>query len=138
MHSELLQAQIQGLQERNAALEQELGQARREIDFLRHKLDALARRIFGKKSEQLDPAQLQLLLSGLAQMEAQPAPPPSTLAVAARPRRERTQSRRLLVPEDLEVVREVIEPQIIKDQPEQWKCISQEVRRQLDYEPGKF
>jgi predicted RNase H-like nuclease (RuvC/YqgF family) len=46
------------LQAENAALRQQLEQARREITVLRQKLDALARRFFGKKSEQLDAAQL--------------------------------------------------------------------------------
>ena len=38
---------------------------RQENEFLRQKLDALARQLFGKKSEQLDPAQLQLLFQEL-------------------------------------------------------------------------
>jgi transposase len=44
-----------------------------ENAFLRQKLDALAKRYFGKKTEKLSPDQLQLLLSGLeqAQEEAQ-------------------------------------------------------------------
>jgi transposase len=38
----------------------------------------------------------------------------------------------------LEVVRAVIEPELVQDEPAQWKCIGQEVSRQLDYQPGKF
>ena len=51
-------AKVETLSTENAEL-------RLEIKFLREKLDALARRIFGAKSEQLDPAQLLLLLAGL-------------------------------------------------------------------------
>jgi hypothetical protein len=47
--------------ERERMLEKQLEDARLEIRLLRQKLDALARRLFGKKSEQLSPAQLQLL-----------------------------------------------------------------------------
>ena len=42
------------------------------------------------------------------------------------------------MPEDLEVVREVIEPDLVQAQPGPWKCIGQEVSRLLDYQPGKF
>src|SRR4051794_17412936 len=76
--------------------DEQLAQAKQEIEFLRQKLDALARQLFGKKSEQLDPAQLQLLFqeleapgpalgkeSGPQSPEADPARP----AKAASPRR---------------------------------------------------
>jgi transposase len=126
------------LQAENAALRQQLAQARREITVLRQKLDALARRFFGKKSEQLDAAQLELLMSGLAdgslqadeEEEEPPAPP-------ARPRSP-VRSQRLRTPDNLEVVRAVIEPELVAAEPEQWKRIGQEVSRQLDYQPGRF
>ncbi len=129
---------IQSLQEENASLRAALEQARTEITLLRQKLDVLARRFFGKKSEQLNAAQLQLLLSGLPQGPNEPLPQPSLLPVARTPRPSRSGSQRLRTPENLEVVREVIEPEIVQTQPEKWKCISQEVSRLLDYQPGKF
>jgi transposase len=128
------------LQAENAALRQQLEQARREITLLRQKLDALARRFFGKKSEQLDAAQLELLLSGLAdgslkadEDEEEEEPP-----ARPQPPRPRSNPQRLRTPDNLEVVREVIEPELVTAQPEQWKRIGQEVSRQLDYQPGKF
>ena len=42
------------------------------------------------------------------------------------------------LPENLPVVEEVIEPEPVKAQPEQWRCIGQEVSEQLDYEPARF
>ncbi len=125
------------LQAENAALRQQLEQARREITVLRQKLDALARRFFGKKSEQLDAAQLELLLSGLAdgslQAEEEEEPP-----ARPAPPRSPVRSQRLRTPDNLEVVRQVIEPELVAAEPEQWKRIGQEVSRQLDYQPGKF
>ena len=56
-------AEVDGLRE-------QLGGAQVEIRLLRAKLDALVKRIFGKKSEQLNDAQLQLLL----QEQAAPGP----------------------------------------------------------------
>jgi transposase len=129
---------IQLLQEENASLRAALEQARSEITVLRQKLDALARRFFGKRSEQLDAAQLQLLLGGLTQEPSQALRQPSLLPAARTPRPSRTGSQRLRTPENLEVVREVIEPEVVQAQPQKWKCISQEVSRLLDYQPGKF
>jgi transposase len=42
------------------------------------------------------------------------------------------------LPENLPVVEEVLDPEPVKAQPEQWRCIGQEVSEQLDYEPGRF
>jgi transposase len=133
-----LQIENEALRQQNASLQEALEAARRENDLLRQKLDALARRLFGKKSEQLDSAQLQLLLSGLAQLSVETTSPPSTLFPVCVPRRARTTPQRIRVPDDLEVVREIIEPQVVLDTPGQWKRIGQEVSRRLDYQPGKF
>src|SRR5208282_1146942 len=53
-------------------------------------------------------------------------------------RRPRTHPRGLRTPDNLEVVSEVIEPELVQVQPEQYKRIGQEVSRRLDYQPGKF
>jgi transposase len=137
MNPASIQTQLRELREQVAVLQEALQQSRRENTILRQKLDALARRFFGKKSEQLNAAQLELLLSGLTgdgveltdeeEPPARPAPP-----------RPRTDTRRIRTPDHLEVVREVIEPELVKAEPDQWKRIGQEVSRQLDYQPGKF
>jgi transposase len=133
-----LQIQFNRLQEQVASLQQALEQSRRENTVLRQKLDALARRLFGKKSEQLSDAQLELLLSGLSgnivEMTPEEKEPPARLA----PPRSASQPQRLRTPDNLEVVRQVIEPDMVLTDPEQWKRIGQEVARRLDYQPGKF
>jgi transposase/regulator of replication initiation timing len=133
-----LQAQLRSLQQTLQQTQQALEASRRENTILRQKLDALARRFFGKKSEQLSAAQLELLLSGLAEggvefKEAEDEPP----ALPAR-RRPRTHAQRLRTPDNLEVVSEVIEPELVSAQPEHYKRIGAEVSRRLDYQPGKF
>jgi hypothetical protein len=45
-----------------ATLRDELTKAQRENASLRHQLDVLCQRLFGKKSERVDPRQLQLVL----------------------------------------------------------------------------
>src|SRR5437899_2185427 len=101
MNSALLQVENETLRQKNASLAEALEQARRENTLLRQKLDALARRFFGKQSEQLDAAQLQLLLSGLAQLEALAEPEKSALPALVPPRRARTNPQRLRTPENL-------------------------------------
>jgi transposase len=137
MNPASLQNQLHELRAQVTVLQEALEQSRRENTLLRQKLDALARRFFGKKSEQLNAAQLELLLSGLAEGNvelAQDKEPPARPA----PRRSGTPTRRIRTPDNLEVVREVIEPELVQAEPEHWKRIGQEVSRQLDYQPGKF
>ena len=133
-----LQAQLNSLQQTLRQTQQALEESRRENTILRQKLDALARRFFGKKSEQLNAAQLELLLSGLAGEGVTPAQEEDEPPALPVRRRAGGQSQRIRTPENLEVVREVIQPELVKAQPEQWRQIGAEVSRRLDYQPGKF
>ncbi len=129
-----LQQQNAGLREQIAALQQQLQETQREAVLLRQKLDALARRCFGKKSEQLSSAQLELLMAGLEENEVEVMPGPRVRP----PRPPRNGTQRVRVPENLEVVQQVMEPDEVQTQPGPWKQIGREVSRQLDYQPGKF
>ena len=137
MTAAALQFENQTLRQQLASVQQSLEAARVENTLLRQKLDALARRLFGKKTEQLNAAQLQFLMSGLSESLVE-VPTPTLLPVAPTPRRVRANPQRLRVPENLEVVSEVIEPDLVLAQPGPWKCIGEEVSRLLDYQPGKF
>jgi transposase len=131
-----LQQQMASLQETLAQTRQALEQSRRENTILRQKLDALARRFFGKKSEQLSAAQMELLLGGLLAGTVSPEKkePPARPA----PRPSSASSQRIRTPDSLEVVRQVIEPDLVPAQGAHWKKIGEEVSRRLDYQPGKF
>ncbi len=133
-----------------AASQLENAQLRQEVALLKQKVDALVRRVFGAKSEQLNPAQLELLLTG---NEDPPAPPPgksdasvvaSTAAdtLEAAPAnhtiRRPKPARQPRLPEHLPVIEEVIDPAPVTADPQAWRCIGQEVTEQLDYTPGKF
>ena len=121
-----------------APREQELLQQnellRRENALLRQKIDLLVKRVFGSSSEQLDRNQLELLM--------QPAESSVIEAIVPAPRKARAQrsgkERTTRLPENLPVVEEVLDPEPVKAQPEQWRCIGQEISEQLDYEPGRF
>ena len=116
--------------ERLAALE-------KENALLREKIDLLVRKLFGAKSEKLDPAQLLLLLQGLD--EPGKAPEPVAAEAARRstgqsPPRERGPR----LPEHLPVIEEVIVPEPVRLAPQDWRRIGEEVSDKLDYEPGRF
>ena len=62
---------------REAQLEEQLRQANAQIALLQAKIDLLIKKLFGAKSEKLDPAQLLFLLEGGAE------PPKAAEPVAA-------------------------------------------------------
>ena len=99
----LLQQQVASLQQALEQTRQALEQSRRENTVLRQKLDALARRFFGKKSEQLNAAQLELLLQGLvgSEVSQEKKEPPARPA----PRTSPSSSQRIRTPDHLEVMR---------------------------------
>ena len=94
----------------------------------------LVKRLFGSSSESLDKNQLELL--------AQPETSATVEAIVAAPEKERVERARTervqRLPENLPVVEEVLDPEPVKAQPEQWRLIGHEISEQLDYEPGRF
>ena len=130
------EAQIQNLQADNQRQAQ-------EIKLLKEKIDLLIRRLFGSKSETLDAAQLELLLKdvdlGKADASAEKAEAaPSVEVLKPITKRSDKSQRRERWPEELEIEREVIEPEEVKENPEAFRCIGEEITEMLDYRPGKF
>jgi transposase len=127
------------------AQQRRLEEQAEEIKLLRQKLDALARRVFGVKSEKLDENQLLLLL----QMSKEPdgplggkgSGPEAELAEPPRPNKASSQKprdRKPRLPDHLPVIEEVIDPEPVKASPQQWRRIGEEVSERLDYEPARF
>jgi transposase len=134
MNAATLPAELSELRAIVVTLKAALERSQRENSLLRQKIDLLVRRVFGASSEPLDRRQLELLLQlGSTPTEPTVVPPPKN-EVKAQPRKVRAPR----LPEHLPVVEEVIEPEPVKQQPEQWRCIGQEVSEQLDYEPARF
>lgn len=119
-----------------------------ENRLLRQKVDLLVRRCFGAKSEQLSPAQLELLLTGMENPPPPGKPDASRAASTAGDTLEAAPAdhtpaapkaaRRPRLPEHLPVVEEIIDPEDVQADPQAWRCIGQEVTEQLDYTPGRF
>ena len=117
----------------------QLKQSQAEVTLLRQKLDALARRMFGKRSEQLNPDQLVMLLGGLEEeTEATPEEEDSSQKLVSTRKGSRSGRQSIRTPENLEVVEERIVPDCVQAEPEKYQQIGQEENKRLDYQPGKF
>lgn len=107
-----------------------------ENQLLRQKLEYFIKRYFGgTKNEGLDPKQLELLLAGLEALTT-PAPvaekkTPARATAAARPVRQP-------LPAHLETECVVLEPEEVRQQPEGWRKLGEEVTEELDWKPAKF
>ncbi len=101
--------------------DQRIEELQNENALLRQKVDLLIRKVFGASSEKLDPSQLDLFL---LQAETTPGKPEASSAVeeASSPRsRHRPSPKDKPLPENLPVVEQVIDPDEVKAQPEQWR-----------------
>ena len=135
MNTATLPVELSELRELVGTLQAALELSRQENSLLRQKIDALVRRVFGSSSEQVDRKQLELLLQLAASATpAEPVPVAAKQEVKVPSRKTRAPR----LPEHLPVVEEVIEPEPVKQQPDQWRCIGQEVSEQLDFEPTRF
>ncbi len=128
------------MSESEARLTEELKLAHLEIKLLKQKLDVLARRLFGRSSEKLDPAQIQLLFEGLEEIatvgsETPDDAVPETPALKAPAERPARGPR---LPEHLPVREIILDPEAVKACPEDWIRIGEEVSEQLDYTPASF
>jgi transposase len=115
---------------------------RAEVAQLKQTIDALVRRIFGAKSETIDPAQLELLLGPDASKKAPaavPADPGPAAEIPTHPKPARKQPRAPRIPENLPVTEErILEPAEVLAEPGAWRRIGEETREQLHYQRGSF
>lgn len=115
---------------------------RAEVAQLKQTIDALVRRIFGARSEALDPAQLELLLGPDASKKAPaavPADPGPAAEIPTHRKPARKQPRAPRIPENLPVTEErILEPAEVIAEPGAWRRIGEETREQLHYQRGSF
>jgi transposase len=132
-----LQNELSELWELVATLQGALAEVKTENQLPRQKLEFFIKRYFGgTKNESLNPRQLELLLAGLEALST-PAPAaekPVVLvraSVTARPVRQ-------ALPTHLETERVVLEPDEVRQQPEGWRKLCEEVTEELDWKPAQF
>ena len=155
----LLQQENATLREMNKTLQAQIGTLTQRIEqltqdnaVLRLKVDAMARKLFGKSSEKLDPAQLQMVFealqnegpgSELKKSEASDTNADNSEAEAdkgvsvAKPVKRRKRTLEDII-EGLPVVDVILEPEAVKAEPEAWRCMGEEVTKLINYTPGRF
>jgi len=158
---EIIAFQANLIAQKDAQIEQLLlkyESLQRQHTTLQHQIEQLIRRIYGKKSEKIDPNQLMfdaIVQESLAQSAtiaakkekeevaaAAKAETETPATAPAKSRKERTQYGRLPIPEHLERVEIIIDiPEDEKVSPftgEPLKVIGVEVSEKLEYRPGKL
>src|SRR5215510_9365253 len=127
----------------SASLQEQLTTSQREIAALRHELDILCQRLFGRKSERVDPRQLKLALEQLAN-ERGPITEPVEMDSGETPVRGHTRRRptgRRPLPAHLPRRRVELD---IAEADKQCPCghtrtvIGEDVSEKLEYEPARF
>ncbi|MBT8450080.1 MAG: IS66 family transposase [Gammaproteobacteria bacterium] len=120
-------------------IQKELEELRAENAMLRQKLDALLRKVFGTSSEKVDLDQLLLF-------EEQPVKKPEgdaqkqegkQASPSKKPRKKRT-PREATLPSNIEVEETILLPDEVKENPQDFSQIDEEVTTKLDYSPAKF
>jgi transposase len=139
--NELLERQELQIEE----LTKKLGSSDRQLKLLQHQVEQLLRRIYGRRSEKLDPNQLvfdNLLLEALEQPpcseneEENPTPTKEST-----PKSKRRHPGRIPIPEHLQRVEIVLDvPEKAKVSPEgkELKLIGWEVSEKLEFRPGRL
>ena len=148
----LLQSEITTLLETISVLNEEITRLKQDNLVLRLKVDAMARKLFGKSSEKLDPAQLQMVFealqnegpgSELKKSEASGSNADNSEDEAdkgvsvAKPVKRRKRTLEDII-EGLPVVDVILEPEAVKAEPEAWRCMGEEVTKLINYTPGRF
>ncbi len=151
-HEDLLQQEVVSLRAEVKVLKEQIEQLTQHNHTLRLKVDAMARKLFGKSSEKLDPSQLQMVFDALQNQAsddgskkadasdsaacdsgAEAAPAPAASDSAKRKKRTLDQ-----IIEALPVSKIIIDPAEVKAEPQAWTCMGAEVTKLIDYIPGRF
>jgi transposase len=137
-----LQKQLEHAREETQRVRSEKESVERENAMLRHKLDVLCRRLFGKKSEKVDASQLKLALELLGSEAAEePVEMDSGESLSKRERRKSRATGRKPLPKELP--REVVVLDLPADERAcscggEQQRIGEEVSEKLDYTPASL
>ncbi len=109
-----------------------------ENRYLKLKLQAALKQLFGSRSEKLTPDQLLLAFGADSVVPESPEAEAEVdeVCVPRKKRKHRPLSER--IPEDLPVEEVIIEPEEVQADPEAFKRIGEEVTEELDVVPTKF
>ena len=147
-----LREMIKTLQGQIDSLKDQIEDLTQHNAVLRLKVDAMARKLFGKSSEKLDPAQLQMVFdalqkdtpgddtakkAGASDSVAYDSEAEATAATTSAPARRKRRTLDQII-EGLPVSEVIIDPPEVKADPQAWQCMGAEVTKLIDYIPGRF
>ena len=119
--------------------DEEIARLKTENELLRQKVDLILRKLFGAKSEKLNPEQLLFLLQGEEQgKDSAPEVAEAEIGRSEKASPKPRKDRDTRWPENLTVVETILDPEPVKAAPEEWRFIGEEISEQLDYEPAQF
>ncbi len=128
-------------------LTRKLESTQRQLTTLQHQVEQMLRRLYGRKSEQLNPNQMMfdsIILESLEQ-NAQQTPPEAEVQITSevvKPRKASQHHGRVPIPEHLERVEILLdipeEQKVCPETGESLKVIAVEVSEKLEYRPGKL
>jgi len=138
---------LESLAQKDAQIEEllrKLESTQRQLTTLQHQMEQMIRRLYGQKSEKIDPNQMMFDSIVLSSLKA-PQPPVAELPAkpeAAKPRKPSQHHGRVPIPEHLERV-EILpdipeEQKVCPETGEPLKVITVEVSEKLEYRPGKL
>lgn len=130
-----MQKVVEELKQQNAELTKQNAELRTHNELLSKKIQFLLGRLFGRKSEKLNTDQLEFLLAGLDGSRPHEDPPPSSPPPGGKRRRRERKPR---LPEDLPTEEQVIIPDAVKQDPNAYKQIGEEVTEELDVVPTRY
>ena len=138
-----LRDELAASQQLNASLQAQLEASKREVAWLRHRLDVLSRRLFGKKAEQLTDGQLALAYEQLQNETGKADEPVETdSGEGALPDRPRPRRGRRAIPAHLR--REVVVVDVAESEKSCTSCggtkekIGEDASEKLDYVPAQL
>lgn len=134
---EKLRRRNRELEAENASLRAQVASLQQELAQTNLKLQYVIKQLFGKKTETLDPRQLEFLLGGTEpkpQPPAQPAPKPAPESTP--PRAHGTRKPR--IPENLPTEDILIDPEEVSADPQAYTCIGEEITQELDVIPPRY
>lgn len=120
-------------------IETELQTLRKENQLLRQQLDLLIKKMFGSSSEKLDIDQLLLFEEAKAKKpEDDDLAPSSESSSKLLTTRKKRNSREATLPKDIQIEETVLLPEEVKQAPQDYRQVGEEVTTKLDYIPALF
>lgn len=131
------EVRIESLESENRALRTRVVSLQEELEQTNRKLQHVLKQLFGKRTETVDPRQLELMLRGMEAQGPEAAVPALEARELVRARRSRS-ARKPRIPENLPTEDVIIDPEEVTAEPQAFKCIGEEITQELDVIPPRY